>query len=138
MGNIMKKPLLALVPFLSACVGEPPQNIGVQGGRLAPCPDSPNCVSSFETDETHGIAPLAADLETIEEVLVGMERTNIVSVDGNYLYAEFTSRLMGFVDDVEFLYDPASGMTHVRSASRLGYSDLGANRDRIEAIRAQL
>ncbi|MFN3164366.1 MAG: DUF1499 domain-containing protein [Pseudohongiellaceae bacterium] len=134
----MKKPLLALLPFLSACAGEPPQDIGVQGGRLAPCPDSPNCVSSFESDETHGIAPLNADLETIEQVLVEMERTNIVSVEGNYLYAEFTSRLMGFVDDVEFLYDPGSGMTHVRSASRLGYSDLGANRDRIESIRSQL
>jgi len=134
----MRKPLLALLPFLSACAGEPPQNIGVQNGRLAPCPDSPNCVSSYQSDETHGIAPLAADLEAVEQILVDMERTNIVSKDGNYLYAEFTSRLMGFVDDVEFLYDPASGMTHVRSASRLGYSDLGANRDRIEAIRSQL
>ena len=54
------------------------------------------------------------------------------------MYVEFTSRLMRYVDDVEFLYDSASNQTHVRSASRLGYSDLGANRKRIEAIRAQL
>ena len=134
----MKKSLLTLIPFLSACAGQPPENIGVRDGRLTPCPDSPNCVSSFETDETHGIAALAADLDAIEAVLVDMPRTNIVSKQGNYLYVEFTTRVMGFVDDVEFLYDPDSGMTHVRSASRLGYSDLGANRDRIEAIRAAL
>lgn len=134
----MKKSLLSLIPFLSACAGEPPQNIGVQNGQLAPCPDSPNCVSSFESDETHGIAALAADLQQIEDILVSMENTNIVRADGNYLYAEFTTPLMGYVDDVEFLHDSAAGITHVRSASRLGYSDLGANRNRIESIRSQL
>ncbi len=134
----MKKSLLSLLPFLTACAGEAPQNIGVANGQLTPCPDSPNCVSSFASDETHSIAPLNADIAAIEAVLLGLERTNIVNKQGNYLYAEFTSRLMGFVDDVEFLYDPASRVTHVRSASRLGYSDLGANRERIEAIRAAL
>lgn len=134
----MKKSLFTLLPLLSACAGEPPANLGVQDGRLTPCPESPNCVSSYATDETHGIAPLNANLSAIEAVLVEQERTNIVRQDGNYLYAEFTSAIMGFVDDVEFLHDPASGITHVRSASRLGYSDLGANRERIEAIRSAL
>jgi len=134
----MKKYLLTLLPFLTACAGEPPQNIGIRNGQLTPCPDSPNCVSSFHDDETHGIAPLSADLDAIEAVLVNQERTNIVSKDGNYLYAEFTTAIMGFVDDVEFLFDPSAGLTHVRSASRLGYSDLGANRNRIEAIRSAL
>lgn len=134
----MKKSLLSMLPFLTACAGEPPPDIGVQNGRLAPCPDSPNCVSSFAADEQHGIAPLNATLERVQQVLLAMERTNIVAFEGNYLYAEFTSRLLGFVDDVEFLYDPAAGVTHVRSASRLGYSDLGANRSRIEDIRARL
>jgi uncharacterized protein (DUF1499 family) len=134
----MRKSLISLIPFLTACAGEPPTNIGVQGGRLIPCPDSPNCVSSFETDEEHGIDPLAANLEQIEAVLVGLDEANIVNVSGNYLYAEFTSRIMGYVDDVEFMYDAAAGVTHVRSASRLGYSDLGANRKRIEAIRSAL
>lgn len=134
----MRKALLAFIPFLSACAGEPPQNIGVVEGRLTPCPESPNCVSSFASDETHGIAPLAADLRQVERVLVGMDAANIVRAADNYLYAEFTSRLMGYVDDVEFLYDPASSVTHVRSASRLGYSDMGANRKRIEAIRSAL
>ena len=134
----MKKSLFGLIPLLSACAGEPPANIGVQDGRLTACPESPNCVSSYESGETHGIAPLNADLTAIEAVLIEQERTNIVNQEGNYLYAEFTSAIMGFVDDVEFLHDPASGLTHVRSASRLGYSDLGANRERIEAIRAAL
>lgn len=134
----MKKSLLSLLPFLTACAGEPPQDIGIQNGRLTPCPDSPNCVSSYATDESHGIAPLAATIPQIESVLLDMERTNIVASRGNYLYAEFTSRLLGFVDDVEFLYDPGTAVTHVRSASRLGYSDLGANRSRIEAIRNRL
>ena len=134
----MKKSLLSLLPFLTACAGEPPQNIGVQNDRLSPCPDSPNCVSSFENDETHGIQPLAASLAEVEQVLLGFDDTNIVSSEGDYLYAEFTTRIMGYVDDVEFLYDRENGVTHVRSASRLGYSDLGANRKRIERIRSQL
>lgn len=134
----MKKSLLSMLPFLSACAGEPPQDIGVVDGRLTACPDSPNCVTSYASDETHGIAPLQATLEQVRGVLNGMERTNIVNQDGNYLYVEFTTALMGYVDDVEFLYDPAAGVTHVRSASRLGYSDLGANRKRIEALRAAL
>lgn len=134
----MRKPLLSIIPFLTACAGEPPQNIGVQDDRLTPCPDSPNCVSSFESDEEHGIQPLNANLQEIEQVLVSLDEANIVSSNGNYLYAEFTSRIMGYVDDVEFLYDSGTGMTHVRSASRLGYSDLGANRNRIESIRSAL
>lgn len=127
-----------MLPFLSACAGEPPQDIGVVDGRLTACPDSPNCVTSYASDETHGIAPLQATLEQVRGALNGMERTNIVNQDGNYLYVEFTTALMGYVDDVEFLYDPAAGVTHVRSASRLGYSDLGANRKRIEALRGAL
>lgn len=134
----MKKSLLALIPFLSACAGEPPQNIGIQNGSLANCPESPNCVSSYESDEEHGIAPIAASLEQIEQVLLSMDAANIVEASDNYLYVEFTSSLMGYVDDVEFLHDASSGMTHVRSASRLGYSDLGANRKRIESIREKL
>jgi len=134
----MKKSLLSLIPLLSACAGEPPQNIGVENGRLTACPESPNCVSSYESDESHGIAPIAANLNQIEQVLVGLDEANIVNAGGNYLYAEFTSSLMGYVDDVEFLFDQAAGVTHVRSASRLGYSDMGANRSRIETIRAAL
>ena len=134
----MRKALLSLIPFLSACAGEPPQNIGIQDGRLTPCPDSPNCVNSFATDESHGIQPLAATLAQIQQVLVQLDEANIVKVSDDYLYAEFSSRIMGYVDDVEFMYERGSGMTQVRSASRLGHSDLGANRKRIERIRTLL
>ena len=134
----MKKSLLALLPFLTACAGEPPQNIGAREGRLSPCPESPNCVSSFESSEEHSIAALDATLDQIQQVVLALDEANIVEQSNNYMYVEFTSRLMRYVDDVEFLYDSASNQTHVRSASRLGYSDLGANRKRIEAIRTQL
>jgi len=134
----MNRALFAFIPFMSACVGEPPQNIGVINGRLSGCPESPNCVSSFDNDETHVFPPLQGNLREIEQIIVGMDSANIVEASESYLYAEFTSRLMGYVDDVEFLHDQTSGLTHVRSASRLGYSDLGVNRKRIEAIRTAL
>ncbi|MGI9250163.1 MAG: DUF1499 domain-containing protein [Pseudohongiellaceae bacterium] len=131
--------LACLVSLLAACAGERPTTLGVQqGGRLAPCPESPNCVTSFASGGHHAIAPLAADLDAITQVLLQLDKANIISTEENYLYAEFTTRLMGFVDDVEFLFDPVEHLTHVRSASRVGYSDLGANRDRIEEIRAAL
>jgi uncharacterized protein (DUF1499 family) len=76
-----------------------------------------------------------ADLKT---VIQNQERTKIITETENYLYAEFTSKLMGFVDDVEFLLDDSAKVIHVRSASRLGKSDLGVNRQRIETIRAKL
>ena len=134
----MKKSLLTLLPFLSACAGEPPQDIGVRDGRLIACPESPNCVSSYESSEEHAIAALDGNLNQIQQILVAMDGANIVEQSNNYLYAEFTSSLMGYVDDVEFLYDAASNTTQVRSASRVGYSDMGANRSRVEAIRMQL
>ena len=134
----MKKSLLALLPFLSACAGEPPQDIGVRDGRLIACPESPNCVSSYESSEEHSIAALDGNLNQIQQVLIAMDGANIVEQSSDNLYAEFTSSLMGYVDDVEFLYDAASNTTQVRSASRVGYSDMGANRSRIEAIRSQL
>jgi uncharacterized protein (DUF1499 family) len=134
----MKKSLLALLPFLSACAGEPPQDIGVRDGRLIACPKSPNCVSSYESSEEHAIAALDGNLNQVQQILVAMDGANIVEQSNNYLYAEFTSSLMGYVDDVEFLYDAANNTTQVRSASRVGYSDMGANRSRIEAIRTQL
>lgn len=124
--------LLALI----GCAGDRPATLGVQNTQLAGCPDSPNCVCSFETRDSHRVDPLRGDLDTVKRAIAQMPRAEIIREDGNYLYAEFTSRLMGYVDDVEFLADPASGVVHVRSASRLGHSDLGVNRNRVEEIRA--
>jgi uncharacterized protein (DUF1499 family) len=120
---------------LIACAGERPANLGPQGNQLAGCPDSPNCVCSFETRESHRIDPLRGNLAAVRAAIAQMPRTQIIREDGNYLYAEFTSRLMGYVDDVEFLADADAGVVHVRSASRLGHSDLGVNRERVETLR---
>jgi uncharacterized protein (DUF1499 family) len=123
--------------------GKRPQNLGHGTGRLAPCKASPNCVSSQAdpSDKEHYIAPLALKGDAIAAVrnaVESMPRTSIVRVEPGYLYAEFQSKLMGFVDDVEFLADPAAGVVHVRSASRLGRRDFGVNRSRVEALRAIL
>ena len=74
----------------------------------------------------------------LKKVIESMERTKVIDQTSNYLYAEFKSQLMGFVDDVEFYLDPDANVLHVRSASRLGQSDLGVNRKRVEEIRAKL
>ena len=119
--------------------GKRPDDLGVNDGKLKACPDSPNCVNSQSNDEQSKIAPLpGVAISKIKEVVEGMERTKIVEESDNYLYAEFTSKLMGYVDDVEFYLDNSANVVHVRSASRLGKSDLGVNRKRVEEIRAKL
>lgn len=124
--------------------GTRPTDIGVQSGQLAPCPNTPNCVNSQSQAAQSQIEPLTYNttpvnaIADLKKVIGGMERTSIVTETQNYLYAEFTSKLMGFVDDVEFLVDDHAKVIHVRSASRLGKSDLGVNRQRVEAIRAKL
>lgn len=135
---------MAALPFLgSLFAGQRPSHLGVKNGQLSPCPGSPNCVVSQGTpDAEHAIAPIAysgeatSALAQLEAVITEMPRTAIIEKTDTYLYAEFTSPLMGYVDDVEFYLDPADTVIHVRSASRLGQSDLGVNRKRIEAIRA--
>jgi len=126
--------------------GTRPDNLGVKDGTLAACPSSPNCVSSQspKEDTEHYIEPLpfsgSADqaIATLKSIIESMERTEITQADSRYLYSEFASKLMGFVDDVEFYIDENAGVIHVRSASRLGQSDLGVNRKRVEEIRAKL
>jgi uncharacterized protein (DUF1499 family) len=124
--------------------GQRPTNIGVQSEQLAPCPNTPNCVNSQSQDAQNRIEPLtynstpAEAIANLKKVIESQERTKIITETENYLYAEFTSKLMGFVDDVEFLVDDSAKVIHVRSASRLGKSDLGVNRTRIETIRAKL
>ena len=119
--------------------GRRPTNLGARDGKLTPCPSSPNCVCS-QANDAHAIAPLpfSGDAESamrkLRGVVESMPRAQVVDAKPGYLYAEFTSSFMGFVDDVEFLAD--GSVIQVRSASRLGYSDLGVNRKRVEAIRA--
>jgi uncharacterized protein (DUF1499 family) len=128
---------LALLSLLS----KRPADLGPSGGRLAPCPGSPNCVSSQADDGAHRVAPLTFAGEPAEAwarlraVLGGMPRTRVVTATETYLHAECASRVFRFVDDVEFLLDRDARVIHVRSGSRAGHSDLGVNRRRVEAIR---
>jgi uncharacterized protein (DUF1499 family) len=109
-------------------------------GPLA-CPPSPNCVSSRATDEQHFVAALAFEgdaaeaLRRLEKVVASMSGVSVVTVTDRAIHAEFRSRIFRFVDDVDLVADAARGVVDVRSASRVGYSDLGANRRRVEAIR---
>jgi uncharacterized protein (DUF1499 family) len=107
---------------------------------LNPCPASPNCVCSDATDE-HAIAPLKFSgpperaWQAAKKALLSLPRTKIINETGTTLRAESTSLVFRFVDDLEFELRATQGVIAVRSASRVGYSDLGANRRRIEAIR---
>jgi len=137
--------ILACFVF-TGCSGSRPVYLGQINNELRPCPESPNCVSSQadQEDETHYIAPLTFSPETspteAQKSLVSIIESNpqaqIVVKSPEYIYSEYTSDLMGFVDDVEFLIQDT--VIHVRSASRLGYRDFDANRERIENLRSEL
>lgn len=130
--------------------GRRPADLGVRDGRLALCPTSPNCVSSqaASDDAEHHVAPLdfpasaqgdpARAWGQLEAAVRSLERTVVVTLRADYLHAECSSALMGFVDDLECLLDRGARVVHVRSASRVGYSDLGVNRRRVEELRARL
>lgn len=111
--------------------------------KLKPCPDTPNCVSSLDRDKGNFVEPIryagqnAAAQHELLEILNSFKRVRVVRIEENYIHAEFVSFIFRFVDDVEFYFDNADKLIHVRSASRTGYSDFGVNRRRIEAIREQ-
>ena len=111
---------------------------------LKKCPSSPNCVCSLDSSEQHGIAPFGSGPEfqkvwtRLQKVMKSWPRTTLLKQTGTYLHYEVRSPLLGFKDDVEFELDAKAKAIQVRSASRIGYSDLGANRKRIEAIRKSL
>jgi uncharacterized protein (DUF1499 family) len=114
------------------------------GGRLPPCPATPNCVSSDATSSVHAIAPLTypADLEVAQawnaliDTIAAMPRMTIISRDPTYLHVEARSAIFRFVDDLEFQLRPEQQQIALRSAARLGISDLGVNRRRMEDIRS--
>ena len=131
--------------------GSTPDNLGVREGRLKPPSRTPNSVSSQAAlwpdaplREAAVIAPLAlngdgpATIARLAQIIEGMDGAKVVERRPDYLYAQFTTNVMRFVDDTEFWLDAANGVVQVRSASRVGRRDLGVNRARIEAIRARL
>ena len=131
--------------------GKAPTDLGVHDGRLKPPSKTPNSVSSqavLYPDHPQlayaSIAPLqlkgdaTATLARIGSIIESMDGGQIVKREPGYLYAQFTTQIMKYVDDAEFWFDPAAGIIQVRSSSRLGSSDLGVNRKRIEFIRQKL
>jgi len=124
----------------AACAGTAPR-LGVSDGRLAPCPSSPNCVSSRSADARHRVEPLSlagnvdAGWLALKQQVAALPRTRIVEQSPLYVRAECRSALFGFVDDLELLLDRETARIQVRSASRTGYGDMGVNRRRIEELR---
>lgn len=124
----------------TACLaGEQPMNVN-KYQSLKACPTSPNCVSSqaVPSDKEHYIEPLrglespALSQQQLLVLLSSMAGCQVVEQEGSYLHVTFTSRWLRFVDDVEFLV--GAEQIHMRSASRIGYSDFGANRKRLEQL----
>lgn len=121
--------------------GKRPTRLGVEDGRLGDGPHKPNWVCSQTDKSGHQIKPLEFDdtadeaFARLKDLILRIPRTELIEETDNYMYFEFTTGLMRYVDDVEFYND--GNVIHVRSASRVGYSDLNANRKRIEAIRNQ-
>jgi len=113
-----------------------PDNLGVRDGRLAPSKRSPNCVSSQAdpSDREHYIAPIRGSIATARSAIESYPRTRVIRAEENYIYAEFHTRLLRYVDDVELYFD--GRVLQVRSCSRLGRRDFGVNRKRVEALRA--
>ncbi len=137
---------LVLALMIMGCSGMPENDIDPNKvTELARCPSSPNCVSSVEeADDSHYIAPISiqgdADesWQTLREILGDERSFDIVASSDDYLRAVATTRILRFKDDVEFLLDRAAGRIDMRSASRIGYSDLGKNRKRLESIRTKM
>ena len=131
--------------------GTPPTDLGVRDGKLKPPSMTENSVTSqaalypdHPQRKYADIAPLRlkddgpATLARIKAIVESMDGAKVIKSEPDYIYAQFTTKLMKYVDDVEFWYDPAAKAIQVRSASRVGRGDMGVNRKRIEAVRAAL
>ena len=150
--------LAALIPFLTWVIivntagreesrwyGSRPSTLGIRDGKLSGPKQTPNSVVSEGVDPASPayVAPIVftgdakAALAKLGTVLQALDRVTIIKVEDGYLYAECRSKRMGFVDDFEARVDAVGGVIHVRSASRLGGSDMGVNRARVELIRAK-
>ena len=136
-------PALLLALLLTGCADMPDNNVDpATVTELASCPPSPNCVCSTDTGRSHYIDPLAVSgkldvaWQTLRDILSADGSISIVAAGGHYIRAEAKTRFLRFTDDVEFLLNREAGVIEMRSASRVGYSDLGKNRSRLEGIRS--
>ena len=139
--------VVAALVFLSVLIittlnmlSKPPNGLG-DAKQLAQCPDTPNCVCSQAERDSQRIPPIAYSgsaaqaIDVLKQIIGEMPRSKLVVEDAGYLHFEFRSFLFRFVDDVELLIDEENSIVHLRSASRVGYSDFGVNRRRMEEIR---
>lgn len=123
--------------------GSPPPDLGVSGGKLRGGDGRPNWVSSqVPATDPHHVRPFAPGGEpgsawrALEAAVRAERGSRVVTVRPDYLHAEFSSKSMGFVDDMEFTPDITAGVIHVRAGARLGIRDFGVNRARVERLRA--
>lgn len=134
---------ICLLLLLTAC-GSNNVTTGIVDGSLTPCPESPNCVSSDASDELHRTEPYRLKVAPtqawrgLRDVVEAQARVTVMSADDTYLHVEVRSAIFRFVDDAEFHLRAQEGIIAVRSASRVGYGDLGVNRKRVETIREAL
>jgi len=137
--------VLTSLILLTGCAGTM-SKLGTENGQLKECPTTPNCVNSQAKDKQHFIEPIVITGPPLEakkhilNILKELKQSKIKVVEDDYIRAEFTSRVFRFVDDVEFYFPDTKseeGIIHVRSASRVGHSDFGVNRKRIEQIRSK-
>lgn len=134
----------AVAMFWIGCSAPRPEGLGANAGRLSQCPGSPNCVSSQAdpADSEHYTPPLKFDgdalaaFERAKAAVLSLPGATLFEARDDYASFEITTRVMRFVDDLELVLDAPASTIHVRSASRLGHSDLGVNRKRVEALRA--
>ena len=127
----------------SGCSAPRPDNLGLKNNLLLSCPKSPNCVLSQTSDPKHQIHPIhytssvKIAKERLNQVILSMVDTRIITQNKVYWHVEFTTRWLRFIDDVEFYFPESEALIHLRSASRSGYWDLGVNRKRVEEIRSR-
>ena len=136
--------LLITIMSLLSCSGQRPTNLGITNNKFLACPASPNCVSSDASDDPHKVLAIKFNVlandawQITKQTVVKLPRTQIVSETPDYLHAECTSTVFGFVDDLELHLRLSDGIIAIRSASRLGHSDFGVNRERVETLRVLL
>jgi len=129
---------------LFSCSGQKPKDLGVFDNKFSTCPGSPNCVSSDAEDKDHNIeffklnTGLENDWQAVHEIVASLKRTKIITFNENYIHAECSSAIFGFVDDLQLHLRKHGQYVAVKSASRLGYSDFGVNRKRIANLRELL
>ena len=129
---------------LFSCAGTRPVNLGIKDGRLTNCPSTPNCVSSDASNSAQSIPSFQLSVapadgwRALRALLEELPRVKIITANEDYIHAECSSAFFGFVDDLELHLRASQNLIAVRSASRLGHSDFGVNRKRVENLRGLL